>query len=42
MSWCTGQADCAATETCTSLVPAVFLGNVEYGVCWDQFWCGFG
>lgn len=35
LSWCTGDADCAAGSSCYTLATPVYVGAVEYGVCYD-------
>jgi hypothetical protein len=35
LKWCTTNADCPAGNTCAFLNPSVYVGSVEYGVCYD-------
>lgn len=35
LSWCVSNADCGLGSTCAFLATPVFVGNTEYGVCYD-------
>ncbi len=35
LTWCTSAADCGAGSTCEYLATAVYVGAIEYGVCYD-------
>ncbi len=35
LKWCNAAADCPGGSTCEFLNPAVYVGAVEYGVCYD-------
>jgi hypothetical protein len=38
MQWCASNFDCVGVfDTCYPLVPAVYVGAVEWGVCYDGF-----
>lgn len=37
LEWCNSAADCPAGSTCEFLATAVYVGAVEYGVCYDGF-----
>ncbi|MEJ7732291.1 MAG: hypothetical protein WKG00_24175 [Polyangiaceae bacterium] len=39
MSWCASNLDCGGAEACTPVFPSVFVGAVQYGVCWDGITC---
>lgn len=39
MTWCSSNSDCGGAETCTFLNTPVYVGAVEYGVCWDGLPC---
>jgi hypothetical protein len=39
MTWCSSDGDCGGAETCTFLNTPVYVGAVEYGVCWDGLPC---
>jgi hypothetical protein len=35
LMWCTSDADCSGKNTCKFLSPALYVGSVQYGVCYD-------
>lgn len=35
LSWCVTSADCGAGSSCYYLATPVYVGAVEYGVCYD-------
>jgi hypothetical protein len=39
MQWCTVDTDCPSFpfDTCYPLLPAVYVGATEWGVCYDGF-----
>ena len=37
LEWCNSAADCPGGSTCEFLATAVYVGAVEYGVCYDGF-----
>jgi hypothetical protein len=39
MTWCSSNADCGGGENCTFLNTPVYVGAIEYGVCWDGLPC---
>jgi hypothetical protein len=40
LHWCNvALNDCGGLDTCTPLMPAVYVNGTQYGVCFDGFSC---